>query len=66
MLLLDYARNEVGLPMRGLAQGAHIGWTTDAMKAELMALAGARRQAIHNGYDISFAVGAEVQEALAA
>ncbi len=66
MLLLDYARETVGLPMRGLHLGAHIGWTTNEEKAEKMALAGARRQRIHNGWDISFAVDAEVEEDRAA
>jgi hypothetical protein len=73
MLLLDYARNEVGLPMRGLHAGRHIGWTTDEAKADRMVDAGAtvvrgghadRQEAIPvqvPGWEISFAVGSEYE-----
>jgi hypothetical protein len=33
--MIDYAR-ELGLPMRGLLNGQHVGWTTDRTKAETM------------------------------
>lgn len=41
MLLLDYARNDVGLRMGGLHGGRHIGYTTDEEKANAMRDAGA-------------------------
>lgn len=41
MLLIDYARNEVGPSCRAFFLGQHFGWTTDADKAALMRDAGA-------------------------
>jgi len=58
MDLIVYAREVVGLPMKGLRNGVHIGWTTDKEKAEKMRLAGAVVQHdtdwSNDGYDISF------------
>ncbi len=39
--LLHYARNELGLPMRGIHAGRHIGYTLDAEKATAMRERGA-------------------------
>src|SRR5579864_5722164 len=35
-LLIDYARNEVGMPIRGVHNGYHVGWTIDREKADAM------------------------------
>ena len=70
MLLIDYAREVVGLPMRALFLHRHYGWTTDRTRAELMREAGAHVEAVpsadqrpearrFDGWEISFAVGRE-------
>lgn len=66
-LLLDYARNEVGVAMGSIDQlGNHVGWTTDKDKAAKLRDAGARtsyyesREPAYSGYEISFSRGAEV------
>lgn len=77
MLLIDYARNEVGLPMKGIHQSSHCGWTTDRAKADLMRSAGARVQSApsldqrpearrFDGWDISFPIGSETVKDIAA
>lgn len=77
MLLIDFAREEVGLPMDGMMFNRHIGWTTDGDKAETMRKAGANVQwhpsldkrdeaRKFDGWDISFLVGSERLEVIAA
>ena len=71
MLLIDYARRDVGMPMRGLHYGRHIGWTTDEKKRDALVAAGANctTATTHSGrvlgYEISFAVGREMLRAVA-
>lgn len=75
--MIDYARNTAGLPMRGLHGGHHIGYTTDAAKAEKMRDVGASVTRCHGtdqdsfgtvppatfaSWEISFAVGREIME----
>lgn len=67
MMLLDYARDEVGMPVRGFHIGRHVGWTTDPAKADLMREAGATVTGYAHagwagGWEVSFAPGAERQE----
>lgn len=63
MLLLEHARETVGLPVRAVAFGLNIGWTTDAEKAEQMREAGAKVEEVTTmsgrllGYEVSFAIG---------
>ena len=70
MLLIDYARDVVGLPLRGLYTGRlHVGYTGSQEKAERMREAGARVVSNRNtwseieGYEVSFPVGAEARAA---
>jgi hypothetical protein len=65
-LLIDYARDVVGMPLKGLKSGVHIGWTLDREKAERMRSAGASvavapqpREESGVGYEVSFRVGKE-------
>lgn len=71
MLLVDYARDELGMPMRGLQFGTHIGWTTDGRKRDLLVAAGANSTTVTwagrtIGYEVTIPVGREVVEAQAA
>jgi hypothetical protein len=70
MLLLDYARNEVGVACKAFHH-QHLGWTTDASKADLMRKAGAGVKEVpssdkrpegrkFDGFEITFFPGAEV------
>jgi hypothetical protein len=62
-MLIDYARDVVGMPCKGQRGGVHVGWTRDAEKAEKMRAAGARVETAPQsdgvGYEVSFGVGAE-------
>lgn len=68
-LLIDHCRDVIGLPMRGLAHGSHIGWTTDGAKAKAASEAGARCTYVRaqssarecDGWEIVFGVGREYQ-----
>lgn len=64
MLLLDYARDVVGMPLRGIHQGENVGWTTSEEKRDAMVAAGARcSSALQTGgligYEIHFPIGSE-------
>lgn len=70
VLLIDYARETVGLPMGSVFLNQHFGWTTDAEKAAAMQAAGAsvtntpsldRRPEARkfDGFEVSFQIGAE-------
>lgn len=60
-LLLDYMRDDVGVPCNALTRTTHVGWTMDADKAQLAREAGARVQVVPQGdsvgFDISFPIG---------
>ena len=65
---LDYARNEVGVRMGSLHGGRHIGWTTDADKADRLRAAGAVVTTVApmssggtTGYEVSFSPESTVQ-----
>ena len=64
-LLLDKVR-EVGIPMRAIHAGYHVGWTTDSDKASAARSLGATvryhaaRDPRFNGWEVSFAQGREV------
>ncbi len=66
MLLLDYARDQLGLACRGRHNGRVITWTTSEKKAEEAVSAGANctTATAHSGrvigYEISFPVDREV------
>jgi len=68
MLMIDYARNVVGMPTRGLHMGKHVGWTTDKEKHDLMVSVGADCRIVDAesgrviGYEVSFSPGAEVSQ----
>lgn len=63
-LLIDYA-HEVGVAMGSLAQGRHVGWTTDREKAMALREAGAELHGYSSsdpkftGWEVTFAVGRE-------
>ena len=64
-LLIDYARDVIGLPMRGMHHGRHVGWTTDRVKAERAREAGANISYYESndprfcGWEVSFAADRE-------
>jgi len=65
-LLLDHCRDVIGLPMRGLRGGYHIGWTTDKDNASAAREAGANLSSytsddpMYSGWEVSFLNGREV------
>lgn len=65
MLLVDFARDEIGLQMGSRIGGLHIGWTTDQAKAEAFVTGGGRMTTITAqsgrliGYEVSCLVGTE-------
>lgn len=80
-LLLDYVRETLGLPCRGLAYGQHVGWTTDPEKARALRDLGVHVTTVRAselgpvpslddrrrliGFEFSFGVGRELSPALA-
>lgn len=72
MLLLDYARDVVGMPTRAIYKGLNIGWTTDETKRDAMVAAGATCSTSRAtsgrviGFEISFPIGTEFEQAAAA
>ena len=61
--LIEYARDELAMPMRGRMMGAAIGYTTDADKAERLRRHGARVTALpmkfgpYVGFDVAIIAG---------
>ena len=61
--LIEYARDELAMPMRGRMMGAAIGYTTDAAKAEQLRRHGARVTALPMkfgpsvGYEVAIVMG---------
>ena len=65
-LLIDHLRDDLGLPMRGVHHGYHVGWTTDPDKADAAREAGARvtyargSDPAFDGWEVSCSQGREV------